>query len=145
MTALTFREFFCDSADYPASVRLRDQVLRLPLGLTLTAADTDNDPQEWHFGAFDGTQLIASVTLRHLGGPEAKLRQMAVHPDYHRRGIGRELVRLAEKTAQHRGVIQVTLHARDTAVVFYQSLGYCCHGEYFEEQTIPHIEMTRNL
>ena len=37
------------------------------------------------------------------------------------------------------------MHARDTAVPFYEKLGYLCCGEPFEEVGIAHIKMQKQL
>ena len=37
------------------------------------------------------------------------------------------------------------LHARETAVVFYEKLGYSSLGDQFEEVTIPHWAMEKRL
>jgi predicted GNAT family N-acyltransferase len=37
------------------------------------------------------------------------------------------------------------MHARQTAVGFYQKLGYSITGEPFEEVTIPHYIMEKAL
>jgi predicted GNAT family N-acyltransferase len=37
------------------------------------------------------------------------------------------------------------MHARQSAVGFYQKLGYQIRGEEFEEVTIPHYEMQKQL
>ncbi len=60
---------------------------------------------------------------------EARMRQVAVAADAQGRGIGRLLVAEFEAEAIRRGAARVTLHARQTAVAFYERLGYAVEGE----------------
>lgn len=70
----------------------------------------------------------ASLIPYHLHGRRQFLiANVAVHPDYQRRGIGRHLTRRAMDQARQRGVGSVWLHVRennDTAVNLYRSLGF---------------------
>ena len=80
MTAVvvTVREIPFGSADYEASKRLRETVLRHPLGLALSAADLEGEAAQIHVAAFEADRLVGSVTLKPLDADKVKLRQMAV-------------------------------------------------------------------
>jgi ribosomal protein S18 acetylase RimI-like enzyme len=75
-------------------------------------------------------QLVGNASLipYHLHGRRHFLiANVAVHPDYQRRGIGRHLTQRAMDQARQRGVKSVWLHVRennDTAVNLYRSLGF---------------------
>jgi predicted GNAT family N-acyltransferase len=51
----------------------------------------------------------------------------------------------AENIARDRGFKRLNMHARKTAQGFYEKLGYHLEGPEFEEVTIPHIEMVKDL
>jgi predicted GNAT family N-acyltransferase len=51
----------------------------------------------------------------------------------------------AENVARDRGYKVLHMHARKSAVGFYKKLGYEVVGDEFEEVTIPHYEMQKNL
>ncbi len=74
-----------------------------------------------------------------------QLRQMAVKPGLQGKGIGRVLMQFAENIARDRGNKKITMHARQTAVGFYEKQGYNVVGEQFEELTIPHYIMEKDL
>jgi GNAT superfamily N-acetyltransferase len=74
-----------------------------------------------------------------------KMRQLVVHPDHQRRGLGAALVRRCEQLARELGHRQITLHARETAVAFYERLGYRREGDRFVEVGIPHWKMSKTL
>ena len=66
-------------------------------------------------------------------------------PELQGQGIGRALVEYAEAAARQGGCCRMVLHARETAVPFYEKLGYSRVGQRFEEVTIPHWAMERRL
>jgi len=60
-------------------------------------------------------------------------------------GIGRALVEYSETWARNAGYRRMILHARETAVAFYESLGYQKIGDRFVEVTIHHWAMEKQL
>lgn len=133
------------SAAYEQAWQLRQRVLRAPLSLTLTDADRRQDSGDWHFGLFDYGQLAACVSATEQPGACAKIRQMAVEPQFQGRGLGSQLMLAVEKELRAQGVAQVVLHARATATAFYAKLGYHAQGECFKELAIDHVKMHKRL
>jgi predicted GNAT family N-acyltransferase len=140
-----FSEVAHGSGEYEATVKLRRQVLREPLGLDFAPADLSNEASDHHLIASEDGKLAACLILVPLEGGTIKMRQVAVEPGLQGRGIGRELVRFAEEFAREHGFTRMTLHSRATAVPFYEKLGYECVGDEFVEVTIPHWEMRKAL
>jgi predicted GNAT family N-acyltransferase len=134
-----------DSGLYRQNLKLRAGILRQPLGLELVDEDTANDAHEHHFSVTVGNKAIACVQLRPLNAQTLKLRQMAVAEEFRGKGMGAALVRFAEGWARDAGFRTIMMHARATAVGFYEKLGYISEGEPFEECTIPHIVMRKRL
>ena len=71
------------------------------------------------------------------------MRQLAVAAELQGQGIGTALVEFAEALAREIGYRRMILHARETAVPFYEKQGYSIIGEGFEEVTIPHWAMEK--
>lgn len=120
---------------YEDTVRLRQRILRDPLGLVL---DTSDDTNRVFLVAVEGGRVLGTVALE-----GQRLKAMAV--DTPGRGIGRILVARLEEEARRRGLSRIVLHARLTARVFYEKLGYVAEGETFIEVTIPHVMMWKAL
>jgi len=59
-----------------------------------------------------------------VGHRTARMNDLFVHPDYRRRGIGRELVMAAAGWCEDRGVRWLQWQASAKAVSFYERLGY---------------------
>jgi predicted GNAT family N-acyltransferase len=70
---------------------------------------------------------------------------MAVPNSMQGKGIGRALMVFAENIARDLGYKRLTMHARKTALGFYQKLGYQVTGDEFLEVTIPHFIMEKVL
>jgi predicted GNAT family N-acyltransferase len=124
---------------------LRDEVLRAPLGLPLSEDDLKGEADQLHFGLFDDDELAACVTAIALTTDHAKIRQTAVAAAYQRQGLGRRIVMQLEAALAERGFVSLSLHARSTAVGFYQKLGYETVGDEFIEVSIPHRKMAKRL
>lgn len=83
--------------------------------------------------------------LRPLLDGDVRMRQVAVVPELQGQGIGRAMVEYSEALARTVGFTRMILHARETAVAFYEKLGYAKVGERFVEVTIPHWAMAKRL
>jgi predicted GNAT family N-acyltransferase len=142
---MQFIEMMWQSEYYDAEIRLRDEVLRKPLGLKFTDRQLASESDELRFGVIERETLIAVVLAKPLSESSIKLRQMAVAPSQQRRGVGRFLMQNVESALVERGFRQFQLNARDVAQGFYHSLGYVVEGERFIEVGIPHFRMVRDL
>lgn len=132
------------SPEYEALLRLRQTVLLDPLGVTLADIGLDRDAAAIILVAAEGTDLIGCVLLQPKEDGSVQLRQMAVHPDWQGKGIGRQLVAAAEEWAWGEGFQRVMLHAREVVAPFYEKLGYQTYGDRFIEVGIPHVFMKKD-
>jgi predicted GNAT family N-acyltransferase len=136
------RQITHGSAEYQLTCELRNQVLRLPLGLNLYDEDLSSESAQWHFGLLsDQGELLACVIVVPLATTTAKIRQMAVRPNQQQSGLGSTLLKSVHDECRQRGVQRITMHARVSAIGFYQRLGYTITSEEFVEVTIPHVVM----
>jgi GNAT superfamily N-acetyltransferase len=142
---MTFLELIVGSPEHADALRLRECVLREPLGLTFTDAEIADEPNCFHLAAYDGDRMIAILLLRPVDETRLKMRQVAVCPSHQGRGVGAALIGFAEEFARTRGSKTMTAHARATALGFYAKLGYSIQGAPFIEATIPHQLVTKAL
>lgn len=70
---------------------------------------------------------------------------MAVQNNLQGKGIGAAMMNFAENVARDRGYKTLIMHARKTAVGFYEKSGYKVTGEEFEEVHLPHFIMEKAL
>lgn len=127
-------------------IKLRDEVLRAPLGLKFSKGDLSSEKNELRYGLLDSNgRLSACLLIRILSSSTAKLRQMAVIDELRGKGIGRELVQKVEAELKKKNFTSIELHARMYAKIFYEKLGYSPSGETFTEVGIPHIKMEKDI
>jgi len=70
---------------------------------------------------------------------------MAVQKNRQGLGIGESMMQFAENIARDRGFKTITMHARETAIGFYERYGYKTKGDEFIEINIPHRVMEKKL
>lgn len=126
-------------------VNLRNEILRKPLGMTLSAEELEQEKDDILMGAFEDDRLLGCCLLTRTDESTVRLRQMAVPNNMQGKGIGRALMIFAENIARDLGYKKLCMHARKTAVGFYQKLGYVITGGEFVEVTIPHYIMEKVL
>jgi predicted GNAT family N-acyltransferase len=143
---MIFRSIEFGSDDFRKECELRDQVLRAPIGRSLYDEDLASEKRQKHFGLFDDARnLVACVIAVLLSSTEAKIRQMAVSVAYQKQGYGRQIIRSLEDHLAESGYVHVSMHARTSAVGFYEKLGYTKIGNEFFEVGIPHFRMEKRL
>ena len=123
--------------EYQQMVDLRNQILRKPLGLTFEADELEREKEDILIGCFEEDKLQGCCLLTKQDEKTVRLRQMAVISGLQGKGVGRVLMQFAENIARDRGFKMMAMHARKTALGFYEKLGYSTTGEEFEEVTIP--------
>ncbi|PGL72963.1 GNAT family N-acetyltransferase [Bacillus sp. AFS055030] len=97
-----------------------------------------------HFVSYDGEQPIAAGRLRIIEST-GKVQRICVLSNYRGKKIGNEIMYLIHKTAKEKGLDQLVLHAQESAIPFYEKLGYKISSELFFEAGIPHAEMKLKL
>lgn len=131
--------------EYQQMVKLRDDILRRPLGLRFSPDELEAEKENLLMAAFEDDQMLGCCMLVEEDPQTVRLRQMAVINDLQGKGIGRALMTFAENLARDRGYRTITMHARDNAIGFYEKMGYRKVGNSFEEITIPHYVMEKKL
>lgn len=133
------------SKEYKKMVDLRKLILRKPLGLDFTSEELEKEKKDILIGCFDDDKIEGCCMLTDEGNGITRLRQMAVLAGLQGKGMGRVLMQFAENIARDRGFRKLTMHARQSAVGFYEKLGYRKVGSQFLEVTIPHYLMEKDL
>lgn len=133
------------SPEYQQMVQLRNDILRKPLGLTIQPDELEREKDDILIGAFEDDRMLGCCMLINTEPGTVRLRQMAVLKNLQGKGVGRALMQFAENIARDRGYRKITMHARKTATGFYEKLGYAVNGEEFEEVTLPHVVMEKQL
>jgi GNAT superfamily N-acetyltransferase len=133
------------SNEYRQMIKLRDDILRKPLGLGFTPGELEKEKDNMLIGAFEDEDMLGCCMLVEENKETVRLRQMAVLNDLQGKGIGRALMNFAENLARDRGYKILSMHARKNATGFYEKMGYKVAGDEFTEITIPHYVMEKRL
>ncbi len=131
--------------DYEDMVKLRYAILRKPLGLEFSPEELEKEKNDILICYFDDNVLEGCCLLTKTDKHTVRLRQMAVISGLQRHGVGKALMQFAENIARDRGFTSICMHARKTAMGFYEKLGYKKVGDEFMEVSLPHYKMEKEL
>ncbi len=131
--------------EYGQMVALRYQILRAPLGLSFSNSELDREKEDILIAAFEEEDMLGCCILSWIGPQKMRVRQMAVSANLQRKGIGASLMGFIENIARDKGCRVLMMHARETAIGFYEKFGYRITGEPFVEVGLPHRIMEKPL
>ena len=119
---------------------LRRRVLLVPP--RPLALEGDELPGTFHLAAYDDDRMVGVATFT-ATDEGVQLRGMAVDPALQGTGVGRLLVEAGVERLRTAGVTRMWCNARDTAVPFYERLGWTATGPGFmhAESGLPHTPM----
>ena len=131
--------------EYRQMVDLRYEILRKPLNLSFDEEELDREKEDILIGAFEEEKMLGCCLLTTVAKGCVRLRQMAVQNNFRGKGIGGSMMNFAEHVARDAGYKKLIMHARMTAIGFYEKFGYRVAGEEFTELSIPHCIMEKKL
>jgi predicted GNAT family N-acyltransferase len=123
---------------------LRTRVFCHEQGVSAQADRDGRDPEATHVVAVDGERVIGTCRLLYRGRA-ARLGRLAVEPNRRRQGVGRAILREAERLARADGADRISLHAQSHAKSLYARDGYAERGAPFAEEGIEHVTMEKVL
>lgn len=124
----TVRPMFVSDVDQVLMVETRS--FATPWSRSAFYGELLENPRARYLVALDGRRVIGYIGLW-LILDEAHVTNVAVHPDYRGRGIGRTLMTQAQRVATANGARRMTLEVRksnNVAKNLYESLGYYSVG-----------------
>ncbi len=133
------------SKDYKQMIHLRNIILRQPLGLSFSKEELEKEKNNIHIASFDDDEMLGCCMLTPINKDTVQLRQMAVPDKLQGKGIGAAIMSFAETLARDKGYTKMIMHARDTAIGFYEKFGYRSIGKSFTEVNLPHHLMEKKL
>jgi len=133
------------SKEYDQMIKLRNEILRKPLHLAFDKEELNKEKNDILIGAFEEDKMLGCCLLTRIDKERVRLRQMAVQDNLQGKGIGASMMNFAENIARDNGYKKMVMHARKTAIGFYEKLGYTVIGSEFIEVSIPHFIMEKRL
>jgi ribosomal protein S18 acetylase RimI-like enzyme len=139
-------------AEWAAYYRLRYAVLRQPWqqppGSERVPADEEPGTIHALLLAPDAPAptALAVGMLQPTAAQHGQIRFMAVAPEAAGQGLGQQVVAYLEAQARAAGLSEIVLHSRETAVGFYQKLGYAVvEPSHTLFGVLPHFLMRKRL
>ena len=125
---------------------LRWKILRKAWDQPKGSETDDLEETAFHFIALKNEKIIGCCRVQMNSETEAQLRYMAVDEGMQGKGIGKLLLKEAEKVAGKAGAKTMILESREKAVDFYQRNGYSVDKEsYILFDEIQHYTMSKSL
>jgi putative acetyltransferase len=118
---------------------------RIATQVFLVATETDGTPLA--FGSLESAQ-VAGCARCVVGDPTAHIDLLYVHPDQHRRGLGRRLLTALVDTARSHGATRLTAHVSLTARPLFETLGFVVRAQRWPEVrgvAMPNLQMERRF
>jgi predicted GNAT family N-acyltransferase len=140
----TFQEIIHGSSEWTAAVRLREKILREPLGSKFTDKELEEEKNHIQIAGFLDNELVATAVLVPEGAA-MKMQRVVVSDTLRSLNIGSEMMAFCEKLASGKHFKVMYCHSRDSAVNFYSKNHYEKEGRYFDEDGIPHLKMRKKL
>ncbi|MBC7935617.1 MAG: GNAT family N-acetyltransferase [Rhizobacter sp.] len=132
--------------EYRQMIALRQAILRDPLGLKFSPEELEKEKENILIAAFEEEDdMLGCCMLTKIDNQTLQLRQMAVKNNLQGKGIGASIISFAETISRDRGYRRIIMHARDTAIGFYEKFGYKVKGDAFTEINLPHHIMEKKI
>ena len=141
---MNFSKIKFDSERYWELLRMRELVLRVPLGMRYSKSEIAKEKNEWIFACEVEGKIVASCQFI-LEDGKAKMRQVATAKSFQGKGMGRDLYLFCERELKSEGISEIYCHARKSAIPFYEKMDFIIVSDEFIEVGIPHVKMKKDL
>lgn len=104
----------------------------------------EGDSKALHFGGFADDKLVCVASL-FQDGDNIRLRKFATDPEFQGKGFGTQMLNHLLEVAKTKSASQFWFDARESALPFYERIGYAAEGERFYKGDVPYRRVTRSL
>lgn len=136
-----------NSAEFQQACQLRYELFYAEHSLPWQIVQDERQADYFHAAILIRNSVVAYGQLVPQDNSVYQISQMVVKPGYQGQNLGSKILLCLIDRAKSAKAIALTLHARTTAVGFYQRFGFQTHGTEFLSATtgIPHITMNKSL
>lgn len=127
--------------------QLRWEILRKPWQQHLGSEQDLHENQSIHRMIIDDDNKVLAVgRLEHSAAHQGQIRFMAVCENVQGQGLGQQIITELENIAAQVGITELILNARESAVNFYQKLGYQQHDiSHVLFGEVTHYRMSKTI
>ena len=133
--------------DFKRYYFLRWKILRKPWNQPPGSERNELDDTSYHVMVCEKDRIPLGIGRLHFNNAyEAQIRYMAVESEFQGQGIGTRIMNALERYAQEKNASSIILYARESAVPFYQKIGYVIEEKsYLLFGNIQHYKMKKIL
>lgn len=129
--------------DYQSALCVRKAVFVEEQGVPAALEVDEHEKSAAHFICRYRDEVVGAGRLR-AKGPYAKFERIAVLKAYRGKHLGRALMKAMEAyAAREFPDLLPAMHAQDSAITFYERIGWRAEGPVFYEAGIPHRLMVK--
>lgn len=131
------------AADYAAALEVRKAVFVGEQGVPAELEVDENESASAHFLCRVDGKPVGAGRLRQKGD-YAKFERIAVLKEYRGKHLGQAIMKVMEEYAATKYPdLLPAMHAQDSAISFYEQIGWITQGPVFYEAGIPHRLMVK--
>lgn len=134
---LVIKELEFQSKEYDEAFSLRNDILRVPLGLNMYTEDLSREVKSIHGGAYLDGKMVGAMNFYEQEPDVYYLQQIVVSDNLQNTGIGKKMMVFMENLLKEKGAKKITMNARMSAFDFYKNMGYYAVGEEFQKPNFP--------
>lgn len=130
---------------YPDAIAIRRTVFIGEQGVSEALELDGQDEDVKHYVGYVDGQAVATARIKPLFNQRVKIQRVATLKAARHHGYNTQIIKRILSDAQDEGFLEAVLDAQETALGFYQKMGFVITSEPFLEANIKHRKMTYNL
>lgn len=138
-----------ESKTYKDALHIRHVVFvdeqKVPVDLEIDDLEVQTEHLVVYDTDVDGNEPIATARILELENDTYKVQRVATLKPYRGQGYGAKLMREVEAHAKKEQAKKLVLGAQNTAIPFYEKLGYTTDSEEYMDAGIPHHDMIKKI
>ena len=132
--------------EWDAYYTCRWETLRAPWGQPRGSEKVDDDDQSFHIMVIENDEVCGVARMHMTETAVWQIRFMGVREKFRRKGIGKILLDYYEERIIAEGGGEMVLHARESAIPFYQRCGYAIEEKsHLMWGEIQHYKMKKKI
>ncbi|AFZ42268.1 GCN5-related N-acetyltransferase [Halothece sp. PCC 7418] len=135
-----------DFNDFARCIMIRTQVFVMEQGISAEIETDEWENHSTHYLAGDGEKALATARSRLINNQTAKIERVAVLKEARSQGVGTELMRyILQEIHSYSNIQTIKLGSQNSAIPFYEKLGFQVIGEEYLDAGIPHHLMMQRI
>lgn len=134
-----------NSKIYQDALNIRHEVFVAEQKVPVNLEIDDLEDQTEHIVLYKDDEPIGTARIYDLGNAIYKVQRVATKKEVRGQGYGAALMKQIERKIKEIGGSQIILGGQNTALPFYEKLGYTIDGAEFMDAGIPHHNMIKNI